>query len=421
MQRYAIAPGAFLTEVPGDKFKRGKISIHLITPGSRENATPLALLPHVLDRRCAAIPDPTELARRLFALYGADLSSESYVVGANRVLSFSIAGLKDAYALGGENLTGQYLELLCNILFEPKLAAGVFEADDVAIEKDKQADFLRSEMNDKRGYCLRQTRRKLYGDSPLGIESAGYLEDIDPLTAAGIHADYQHLLQHAQVEVQVCGIDGQAAAQAVAWRLEKLPRTPLPLATAPPLGKPAEYKHYTEPMNTVQGKLCIVSTGAPLPDGKGEAVMRIASALYGGLPTSRLFMNVREKQSLCYYCAAAYGYYGGTLTVDSGVEHAMAARAAEAILKELEALQREPVGPEELAGAKSYMRSIMDAGKDSPDVLMNWAFNEWLRGTNRSLDEVLRLTGAVTAEEVRDALAAFSPAVEYVITGKEGA
>lgn len=420
MKRFEIAPGAFLATVPGDKFKRCKIAIHLVVPGKRANATALALLPHVLDRRCAAVPNATQLSRLLYALYGADLASDSYTAGPNRVISLGISGLKSEFALAGEDLAAQYLDLACNLLFHPVLEAGAFAATDVGIEKTKQAEYLQSEMNDKRGYCLRQARRKLYKDSPLGIESSGYLEDIDATTPETLHGAWQALLREAQIEVLVCGMSGDAAAERVARELEGLPRMPLPLADAPPLPLPDALEHFTEPLPTTQGKLCIITTSAQRDNARGETVMRLASALYGGLPTSRLFMNVREKQSLCYYCSASYGYFSGTLMIDSGVDHKNAARAAEAILKELKDMQQAPVTAKELANAKRYMRSMLSSAKDSPDALMNLAFSEWLMHTDRTLDDMMTACESVTAEEIQDALARYQPSVQYVITDKEG-
>ena len=96
MNRSEIAPGVFLTEIPGEKFRRCQLMLYLVVPGSREAATAQALLPHLLERRCAAIPDPTALSRRLSALYGADLTSESYAAGDARVVSVGRSGLKNA-------------------------------------------------------------------------------------------------------------------------------------------------------------------------------------------------------------------------------------------------------------------------------------------------------------------------------------
>ncbi len=420
MTRTQIAPGAYLTQLPGDKFKRARITVHLVAPGRRDTATTLAVLPHVLERRCKAIPDPTALSRRLFGLYGAELNCESYTAGANRVLSAGVSGLKNAYSLASEDLAGEYLDLLCNLLFEPYLENGVFAAQDVGIETEKQADYLNSEMNDKRSYCLRQARRKLYGDSPLGIESPGYLEDLPGVTPESLYAGYLDFLKSAQIEAYVCGADADAVAARLARRLEAVGRAPVSPATAPPLAKTATFEHYAEAMATAQGKLAIVLNSGLARDGRGDAVMRLAGALYGGLPTSRLFMNVREKQSLCYYCAAAYAFHSGTLTVDSGIDHKDAKRAAEAILQELTAMQSENVSAQELENGKRALQSAFTGVPDNPDSLMAWAFNEWLRGTNRRPDEVARQVQDVSADEVREALAAFTPSVEYLISEKEG-
>lgn len=421
MQRTEIAPGAHLTVLPGEKFKRCNIAVHLVVPGERENATALALLPHLLDRRCEAFPDPEQLARHLFALYGADVHAESYTAGPSRVVSFIASGLQSAYALEGEDLASAYLNLVCQMLFRPKLTDGVFDETDVAIEKEKQADYLRSEVNDKRDYCLRQARRKLYGTSPLGIESPGYLEDIDALGAKELFAAYKTLLRTAAIEVVCCGLDAAHVTETLQGYLattERAPKAPLPLEG---FAGPGEFAYYTEPMDTVQGKLCMMFTSGHISDARGAAVMRVANALLGGTASSRLFVNVREKQSLCYYCASGYGAYGGTLTMDSGVEHKNCEKAAAAMLHELEVLQAEPVSDEELGFAHKALIGAFTTVQDSPDALCNWAFGEWLRGTNLSLEAFIALVGSVTKEEVRDALAAFKPAVQYAITAKEGA
>lgn len=421
MERISFAPGAFVTEVPGEKFKRSLAAVHLVLKSERDTATALAVLPHVLERRCAAIPDPIELSRRLFDLYGAELSVESYTAGACRVLTMAVSGLKNEYALAGEDLAGQYLDLLGNLLFAPKLAGEAFEAVDVEIETEKQADYLRSEMNEKRSYCLHQARRRLYGDTLLGIEAAGYLEELPAVTGESLYTAWRDLLAKAQIEVMVCGIEQEKAAGVMRGWLDGVDRAPeaLPARTVVPGG--AAFFTEEEAMDTSQGKLNIICTGGSVTDAKGEAVMRVANALLGGLPTSRLFVNVREKQSLCYYCASSYAALKGTLSIDSGVDHENAKRAAEAMLKELRTLQKELVSEEELATAGRAIANAFSTGKDSPDALANWAFNEQLRGTALTLDEAAALVGQVTREEVRDALASFEPAIEYVITKKGGA
>ena len=420
MERIEIAPGVFVTDVPGEKFKKCRISVHFILPSTRESATAMALLPHVLDRRCAQIPDPTQLSRRLFGLYGADLSSDSYTLGMNRVFSMGISGMKSEYALQGENLEQEYTDLLCQLLFHPFLEDGVFASEDVAIEKEKQEEFLRGEMNDKRSYCIRQARRKSFGDSPLGIESGGYLEDLPTLDGKKIYEAYEFILAKARVEIIAVGANGEKAAKAITACLPK-DRAPQEILAMGTIEKQQPLLRFTEPMDSTQGKLCIVCTSGVVAGVEEDMQTRVAAALFGGLPTSRLFMNVREKQSLCYYCSSGYNAYSGTLFIDSGINHADAEKTASAIYKELTQIQQELITQEELDNALLVLEGSYTSANDSPDALAAWVLNEELRGSRRSLEQAISMLKSVTREQVQQAMANFVPSVEYVLTQKEEA
>ena len=421
MNRSMAAPGVYVTSLPGEKFKRCRVSVHMVLPGSRETATALAVLPHLLSRCCEAIPDPLQFSRRLFRLYGAEVSGDSYQAGGNRVVSLQLSGIKPAYALAGEDLQAEYISLLCGLLFAPKREGNAFAAADFEVEKAKQADYLKSEMNEKRSYCLRQARRRLYGDSPQGLESAGYLDDIEALTPAFVFECYRSLLQTAQVEVLVTGLAAESVSAALAAGFAGVPgREPVQPYCADPI-LPADMETHTEAMDTVQGKLCILCPSGRLPDEKDAAVLRVATAVLGQLPTSRFFMNVREKQSLCYYCVCGLGAFSGVLSIDSGVDHGDIAKASKALLHELQVMQRELISEEELAQAKSALQNSFTTLRDSMGALAGWYLNQQLLGFSADLDEAEKMTAAVTREQICEALSAFTPALEYSLTCKEAA
>ncbi|MEG2699169.1 MAG: insulinase family protein, partial [Ruthenibacterium sp.] len=166
MNRTQLANGVHSTVLPAEKFKRCRVAVYFLWPSRRETATAEALLPLLMERSYADCPDMTELSKRLAALYGASLSVDMSTLGANRVLSVSVSGIQDAYALEGEKLSAQYAAMALGVAFRPRLVHGLFDAQDVAIEKEQLQELLESEINDKRGYCLRQARRRFYGDAP---------------------------------------------------------------------------------------------------------------------------------------------------------------------------------------------------------------------------------------------------------------
>ena len=240
MERKQLAPGVFITTLDASKFNRCRITIHLRFPALRQSATDTAVLPLVLERGYAACPDMTALSRRLAQLYGADLGVDLSSAGTDRVLSADICGIKDAYALAGENLTDAYADIVFGTIFDPYLVDGVFDAEAVRIETETQARRLEAEFNSKRLYCERQARRKFFGDSPAGIELGGYPGELVHVTPATLKAEYDRILANASIDVMVQGADEDRVAGLLLQKLQGMPRTPQPFA--PPMGMPPKKK-----------------------------------------------------------------------------------------------------------------------------------------------------------------------------------
>ena len=143
LERKQLAPGVCITTLDASKFNRCCITLHLRFPAKRESATDAAVLALVLERGYAACPDMTALSRRLAELYGADLGVDLASAGTDRVLSADICGIKDAYALAGENLTAAYADIVFGTIFDPYLVDGAFDPEAVRIETETQAAALR--------------------------------------------------------------------------------------------------------------------------------------------------------------------------------------------------------------------------------------------------------------------------------------
>lgn len=419
LQRECLAPGVHLNCIPADKFNRCRISLHFRFPASREKATDQALLPLVMDRGYAACPDMTQLSRKLARLYGAALSVETSMQGASRVLSVSITGIKDRFALNGEALTAEYAAIAFGVAFEPCFENGCFSREAVEIEKTTLARQLESEINDKRLYCVRQARRKFFGDSPAGIERDGYLADLPAVTCESLTAVYQEMLRTAQLDVICLGADEAVVRRMILEKLAGIQREPAQLENY--LYMPAQpTEHFREEMDLVQAKLCMMFTWNQCAKPEQLNAFRLAMSVFGGSATSRLFLNVREKQSLCYYCASRFASPTAFMMVDSGVEPANAEKAEQAILKELENLVNGPITEEELENSCRGLLSGMTSVGDSLAGLENWYYNEILRGgVINTPEQAASQLMQVSAEDVRSILAGFQYSVGYLVTKKE--
>lgn len=422
-ERKQLAPGVFLTTLDADKFNRCRITIHLRYAALRRSATDAAVLPLVLERGYAQCPDMTALSRKLARLYGADLGVDLGTAGIDRVLTVDICGIKDRFALAGEDLTREYADIAFGVVFDPYLVDGAFDPEAVRIEKETLDRRLQAEFNNKRLYCVRQARRRFYGDSPAGIELGGYRADLPAVTPQTLKAEYDRILRTAAIDVMVQGADAANVAERLLCALEKVPRAPQLFAGA--MAMPAaEPRHYREEIpGLTQAKLCMLFTTGTPEDLPSINLLRMAMSVFGGSTTSRLFRNVREKQSLCYYCGATALRATGVMMVDSGVEPGGEAKAEAAILKELDDLQKAPATAEELEQCRLALLGSIDAVGDSLAGLESWYYGALLRGEEPVTPEQGKaLTAAVTAEQVQQLLQSYHYSVCYAVTaGKEDA
>ncbi len=416
MKRENLAPGVFLNTLDAQKFNRCRITIRFQYPACRETATASAVLPLVLERCCADYPDMTLLSRRLAKLYGADLSVDNSTNGANRVLTVSVTGIKDEFALEGEDLTAEYADLVFGVAFRPYLVNGLFDEEAVAIERGKLRQQLQAEVNDKRLYCVRQARRRFFGDSLAGVERDGYLEEADGVTPQLLTQVYEEMLCKASIEVTAIGAKDETVRRLLLAALEGRKRERQ--APLPGLFMPRQQPdHQVETMDMVQAKLCLLFTAGRCTGAQEIAASRLAMALYGGSVTSRLFLNVREKQSLCYYCSSSYTSVTGCMMVDSGVEPANAQKAEAAILKELAQLCDGPITDEEMEDCRRGLLSSLESVEDSLSGLEGWYFAEIARGGPVSTPAQARAAlEQVTKEQVRQVLRQFTLSVSYLLT-----
>ena len=423
MQRTQIAPGVFLNVLDAEKFNRCRIAIHLRYPARRQSATDAAVLALVLERGYAGCPDMTALSRKLAALYGADLGVDLAGAGGDRLLSAHACGIKQQFALAGERLADEYADIVFGTIFDPYLVDGVFDPEAVAIEKETLRRRLQAEFNDKRLYCVRQARRRFYGDSPAGIELNGYLDEVDAVTPQSVKAEYDRILASAAIDVMVQGADADRVADRLLQKLAGVRRAPA--AVSPALAVSVQpVQHYTEAIPGVtQAKLCMLFTRGTTEALPSIHLLRVAMGLLGGSATSRLFRNVREKQSLCYYCGSSAVRATGVMMVDSGVEPGGEAKAEAAILKELDDLQKAPATAEELEQCRLALLGSIDAVGDSLAGLESWYYGALLRGEEPVTPEQGKaLTAAVTAEQVQQLLQSYHYSVCYAVTaGKEDA
>lgn len=421
--RRELFPGVWLRAVHTNKFKSSYLSVTLLAPLKKETAGANALIPEVLRRGTAVHPDMESLSAALDELYGGAIEPVVRKKGETQCVGFVASFLDDAYALKGEKILEPAADLLCELLLKPYTQDGYFCPDYTAGEKANLIDRIRAQINDKRTYAIQRLTQEMCKYEAFGVDKLGDEETVASLTPKSLWEQYQTLLREAQVEVYYCGsADPDRVAEALKRALDKLPINenrvgpdcdvrvsagPDPIVTE-------------EAMEVSQGKLALgFRTGGQSCWEADFPALYLATAVFGGTTLSKLFMNVREKLSLCYYASATLEKMKGLVLVSSGIEFDKYQTAKDEILAQLDAVRQGQIEDWELEGSRrtligACMSTLDDQGRQE---------DYWLGQAAAGLEEppeafAARLE-AVTREQVAASAQKLQLDTVYFLKGKE--
>lgn len=397
-----ILNGVTLLSVRANRFKTNETAITLALPLKNETASANALLINLLSRKCADYPNMLSLNRKLAHLYGASLSGGVAKSGECQILKLSLSSLDDRFSLDGESISLECIKLLCSMLFHPRLDEnGDFYQEDIDAEKRILIEKIEAEENEKRTYVLRQTEKLMFADEPYSINRFGDVEQIKKLTADDIKNAWKNAVKSAKILVTVVGdTDIDEVKNYLSDCFAETERSYEKLPEAVFVPESTEVKRKTERMDVKQGKLVLGFRVNMKGDDKLTAAMRTFCDVFGGGPYSKLFANVREKMSLCYYCSARYTRQKSYIMIQCGCNEESMDKAVDEILNQLEIIKNGDF-EEEFASSKMALRDSIMAVNDAPDMLEYWYAGQITDDDFKSPEMSVKENESVTAEQVK--------------------
>ncbi len=405
LSRTPVGDGIVYNHLQTSAFKTGYLSVNFLVPLARESAAYYSLLPSVLLRGSRLYPDQKSITRRSQELYGLALQGRSYRAGDAQVISFSLDTLDRAYLPKGEtlDLLGEGISFLFSLICDPLLENGSFRPDYVEGEKANRRNSLRAKMNNKLQLAIDRHRTRMYEGEAAGISPEGEVQDFeDAFTPARLTDYYTRLLRQAQIEVYYVGGEDEKTVlpliKSAISTIERAGKTmKLPAAN---LRVAERVRRFEESVAATQGILVQgYRTGVGL-GGQGEAVFSMFVEIFGGSPASKLFMNVREKHSLCYYCNASPDLPMGAFVVYAGIDNTDREKVEREIAAQLEAVRRAEITDEEFACSRQSIINDYRAIYDSAEAIERWYVRRAASGAILSPEEKIRAIEHVTVADV---------------------
>ncbi len=418
-QTQIIGNGISLTEVIDNTKKTTTITAHFKSKLDSETSAEKALLPRIFTHTCKNYPTLTALNCRLAELYDTQLGYSTRCFSDNHETEAHISTIADKYALDGENLSLEVAKLFCDCLFSPMIDNDTFiNGDDIELIKVELIDDINANINDKKNYALLRAGEVIYKTEPYSILSLGTVESAESITPKSLYNAYKSLLKSAHIDISITGaqVSKEAKELIISAFANISDRDDIyTLTTAiSPIKKATEYS--TDRLDVTQSKLVV----AYKTDVADSYAIGVTCSLLGGTPVSKFFTNIREKQSLCYYCAGAYNSYKKCMIVSSGVENENIVKTQEAIQNEINEVVKGNFTDELLEQTKLYVTESLTQMYNSPYSIYLWYHDQCMKEKTYSIEEAISIVNATTRQDIIDIASSFVLDTVYVLTGKDG-
>ena len=417
-----IGNGVRLTAVQTNKFKTSLLAVQFLVPLQKETAAKNALIPAILRRGTQQCPDMQSLSAALDEMYGATVEPILRKKGETQAVGFLGSFLDAAYIPGQSNMLKDAAELMASLLLRP--AGSGFVEEYLESEKQNLLLRLRGRINNKQQYALYRLVSQMCAEEAYGIDRLGEESQVAAVTGEALWQQYQTLLKTAPMEIYYCGTASiEQVEKAIKEAFRSLlggERAALPRCNAAAKSPQDTPRYFEDRLDVTQGKL---SLGFRLGGGYTEscdlAPLLVLNALFGGSTNSKLFMNVREKLSLCYYASSMAERFKGLLFVNSGVAFDKYEQAKDEILTQLDDCRDGKITAEELDSARCYVAARQKAGVDAQDSLEDFWLGQAIAGETFSPDDLVKQVEKVSLEQVTAVAKSLTLDSIYFLRGQE--
>lgn len=395
--------------LPTKRFKTFAISLYAGVPLREDTVTPVALTPFVLRRGTESYPETTQFREQLEHLYGAGFSFDVYKRGDYQIVQFRMDTINDSFVGGGEQqLLDRSFAFLGEVLTKPARENGHFKTSYVQAERETVRKKLESIVNDKMRYAAERCIEEMCKHEPYRLHPLGERKALPAIEPPELTATYENWLKESSMDLYVVGDTTLEEVEELVERHFNLERkTSSDYQAQKAVRGDEEPNTVIERLNIGQGKLNLgLRTSITYADDKYASAL-MYNGILGGYPHSKLFVNVREKESLAYYASSRYDGHKGIATVQSGIEIPNYEKAVTIIKQQLEEMKLGHITDLEMSQTKAMIRNLLKEMQDAAFEMIAYDFNRQLSGKERTSEELLAQIEQITKQDVREAAEQF--------------
>lgn len=415
-----IAKGVKLLCVNSNKFKTNCIKVDFYLPIG-EHLAAQNVLTSLMGHTSANYDTFTSFNAKVESLYGADFETGIATIGERVRIRFSVEIPDDRFSLDGKSIAEETIDFLVDIIKNPHCENGEFDKTATEREVRFTLENIEAEKNDKRSYAVSRLRQLMCQGEPYGIDREKLEEDVRNLDGKKLYNAYVDMLKASTVVITACGgLSEEMLKAKFTDFVNSIPeRNPQKIETVF-ITKAEKIRYFKDEMDVNQAKLVIGLRSGMENDNDNYFAFRVMTDIFGGGPYSRLFLNVREKMSLCYYCGARLLREKGIIFIQSGIEEENYEKALNEIFNQIDVMKKGEFTDEDF---ESSIKALSDAFKgveDSPVAVCTFYSSQVFDNELVSGQEYAEKISRVTREQVTECAKRVTVDSVYLLAGESG-
>ena len=397
--------GIKIHKIETNQFKTNLYAVFLATPLSRENVTKDALIAAVLRRGTMSIPSQDKISKELEEMYGASFDCGIEKTGDNHIIKFYLEALNEEFLPEKEELTQKCINILLDIVTNPLIENNGFKKEYVDSEKENLKQIINGKIDNKSRYALDRCIEEIFKGEPYGLYKYGYIEDLENITPESLYEYYKKLIQNCKIDIYYSGLFNDNKTEEIINK--KLQENKIESRKAEYIvnNETTEKKNIEQPkiiedsMDITQGKLVL---GLQINDNNKDS--RFAASVYnavlGGGANSKLFQNVREKNSLAYTASSSYIRTKNIILIHCGIDIDKYKKALETIKEQLEDMKKGNFTDEDVEDSKKLIVSSIKSISAEQDTEITYDYGQELSSEHMTIKEYEEKIQNTTREQI---------------------
>ena len=418
--------GVEIFYVPTDLFKTSIIKIMICDNLSRESAYKNALLPEILCFATKNYPTRREMTLKMMDLYGANVFGSVSATSEVQFCEFRAEYTDNKYITDAPELENEVIDFLFEMIFNPLTEEndgqkGFFN-DIFLRERENRNIEIKSIINDKPAYAKFRCKEIMFENEPYSIRSIGMEGDGDNLTSVELYNYYKNVfLEKLPVKIVYSGKEyPQKLTEYTEKFFKDTQRIQLHKAyVEKPEIKPEEVKFAEEAQEANQSVLYMGYRTNTQPLSEEYYATFVCTAILGQGGTSKMFVNIREKNSLAYSAYAGCDRAKGVMFAHCGVDSVNKDKVISIVKEQIESIRQGDFTDEEFETSVKMLCDDLYSYADNQEQMMSYYFNQQIMGKMTDTLEYIAQIKKVKKDDVIAAAKRLQLDTIYFLKGEE--